>query len=643
MNDGSEGEIRKRTVDDLIRSFENCNGNYAFLIGAGMSKRAGIDTAYDLIEEWRDECYEHADPDMDNDNWVDLMEKDVTEGGEYGFWFQERYPIYEERRRFIRNLVEGSEPKREHIILASLMKGEDAYVPHILTPNFDDLLYDAFYRYFDERPLLINHNSIVPQFQLTRNRAAIIKLHGDYLYDNLQNLNTEALKENMQEALERTLREYGLIVVGYSGRDESIMGVINDNDFEISGHGVYWCTLNADDLSPKAKELLRKPNTYVVEIDGAKELFDSFFEQMKDEIDPALPDPEEIMSRAESRSKELPEIVSDSDSTEEPNVEEEPDELNEESAEEAEHREDSGGEEEISEERESVSLRMRADFRRYEEDYEGAVELYNKAIELDPEDEQSYQGRGIVHSKMGRIGKAAEDFEQALEYFREAGNRQGEANSLGNLGLVARKRGDLDEAEEYHRRVLEIKRELNDRQGEANSLNNLGSVARKRGDLDEAEKYYKESLEIKRELDDRQGEANSLGNLGLVAKERGDLDEAEEYHRRSLEIKRELDYRQGEAKSLNNLGLVAEERGNLDEAKEYYDEAFKISHDIGAMLMEIEVTENYVEICEEKDEVDEAIEWCDKAIKIAKRLDNEEYIEQFQTRREELGGDEDSE
>lgn len=62
----------------------------------------------------------------------------------------------------------------------------EGYVPNALTPNFDDLLFDAFYLFFEDKPHLVDHQAIAPEFKLTRESPTIIKLHGDYLYDNLQ-------------------------------------------------------------------------------------------------------------------------------------------------------------------------------------------------------------------------------------------------------------------------------------------------------------------------------------------------------------------------------------------------------------------------------------------------------------------------
>ena len=91
------------------------------------------------------------------------------------------------------------------------------------------------------------------------------------------------------------------------------------------------------------------------------------------------------------------------------------------------------------------------------------------------------------------------------------------------LGNAAKLAGRTHSAQQHYLRALETFRENGDRQGEAASLGNLGIIANTRGDLDEAERLYRESLVIKREIGDRQGEANSLGSLGIIANTRGDL------------------------------------------------------------------------------------------------------------------------
>lgn len=156
----TDREPARASVSQLIDDISE-TGKYAFLIGAGSSrpKPAGILTGGELIKQWRRECYGRDEPDLNYEEWVDMKEEEMVSGqSEYGFWFEERHPSRGGRREYIRDLVEGADPTLGHIILATMMT--EGYVPNTLTPNFDDLLFDAFYLFLEERPQLVNHRAV---------------------------------------------------------------------------------------------------------------------------------------------------------------------------------------------------------------------------------------------------------------------------------------------------------------------------------------------------------------------------------------------------------------------------------------------------------------------------------------------------
>ncbi len=70
------------------------------------------------------------------------------------------------------------------------------------------------------------------------------KLHGDFRYDSIKNLQADLASQNedLSRSLVNAANRFGLIVVGYSGRDASVMGLLrealdNSNPFP---HGVFW-------------------------------------------------------------------------------------------------------------------------------------------------------------------------------------------------------------------------------------------------------------------------------------------------------------------------------------------------------------------------------------------------------------------
>ncbi|NQE38608.1 tetratricopeptide repeat protein [Microcoleus asticus] len=104
--------------------------------------------------------------------------------------------------------------------------------------------------------------------------------------------------------------------------------------------------------------------------------------------------------------------------------------------------------------------------------------------------------QGIQQHKLSQFREALQSWEKALTIYREIGNRQGEANSLGSLGNAYLFLGQFHRAIEFHQQSLKIKREIGNRQGEANSLGGLGSAYDSLGQFHRAIEFHQQSLEI---------------------------------------------------------------------------------------------------------------------------------------------------
>ena len=91
------------------------------------------------------------------------------------------------------------------------------------------MLNEAFYHFSDVRPHVCAHDSSIGSLSVLSDRPKIIKLHGDYLFDDIKNTlkETESLENNTREKFIEFSKDYGLIIVGYSGQDRSIMDVLN--------------------------------------------------------------------------------------------------------------------------------------------------------------------------------------------------------------------------------------------------------------------------------------------------------------------------------------------------------------------------------------------------------------------------------
>ncbi len=109
--------------------------------------------------------------------------------------------------------------------------------------------------------------------------------------------------------------------------------------------------------------------------------------------------------------------------------------------------------------------------------------------------------------------KSIEKYHEALELYRRATDRNGEAQTLSNIGEVYWSLGEMRKALEKYDEALPIRRAIGNRSGEAETLNNIGLVYWSLGEMRKALEKYDEALPIRRAIGDRKGEAVILDLL----------------------------------------------------------------------------------------------------------------------------------
>ncbi len=125
--------------------------------------------------------------------------------------------------------------------------------------------------------MVCSHDSAIASIRVTSKRPKVIKLHGDYLYDNIKNTTseTQSLESNTRNKFMEFGKDFGLVVIGYGGRDQSVMDVLSlllkQDDY--LKNGVYWCLRKEDFISDQLMKLLWRERTFFVPIDDFDELF----------------------------------------------------------------------------------------------------------------------------------------------------------------------------------------------------------------------------------------------------------------------------------------------------------------------------------------------------------------------------------
>jgi CHAT domain-containing protein/Tfp pilus assembly protein PilF len=188
---------------------------------------------------------------------------------------------------------------------------------------------------------------------------------------------------------------------------------------------------------------------------------------------------------------------------------------------------------------------------------------------------------GSAYYSLGDYQQAIDFYEQRLAIAREIGDRAGEGKALGGLGNAYLSLGDYQQAIDLYEQQLVITREIGDRAGEGNALNNLGEAYRNLGDYQQAIDLYEQALALFRELGGRAEEGGILGNLGIAYANLGDYQQAIDLYEQQLVITREIGDRAGEGRTLGNLGIVYRNLGDYQQAIDFYEQSLAIAREIG--------------------------------------------------------------
>ncbi|HKQ93925.1 MAG TPA: tetratricopeptide repeat protein, partial [Blastocatellia bacterium] len=220
------------------------------------------------------------------------------------------------------------------------------------------------------------------------------------------------------------------------------------------------------------------------------------------------------------------------------------------------------------------------DKRKSIEKYHEALDLYRRAGARRGEAE-TLSNIGGIYDSLGETQKALEKYNESLPISRAEGDRYGEAVTLNNIGAVYQYQGEMQKALEKYNESLPIWRAVGNSNGEAITLNNIGLVYQYLGETRKALEKYNESLPIRRAVGDRRGEAITLSNIGSAYDTRGETQKALEKFNESLLLTRAVGDRNGEAVTLNNIGNMYRSLGEIGKALKKFNESLTIRRAVG--------------------------------------------------------------
>jgi O-acetyl-ADP-ribose deacetylase (regulator of RNase III) len=227
---------------EVVRRIRDAKGAFVAWIGAGLSLEAGIKAGNDVCEEIKSRLAGAAkagDPDawarehLDWDDPSRRYAKCLTLLGTPA-----------DRINYFRHIIRGVQPSFSHHAIALLMQ-RGRLKRSCLTTNFDKLMEMAFAQQAVSEYQAIRSED-EKQYWGYEDKNYVIKLHGDYDTANILNTADEAIRipKALQEVGTALLRRGGLVVLGSSGYEKSVITYFDDlrlnADRSILEFGVYW-------------------------------------------------------------------------------------------------------------------------------------------------------------------------------------------------------------------------------------------------------------------------------------------------------------------------------------------------------------------------------------------------------------------
>ena len=266
-------------LDEFLRSIKQNRYTYSlYYLVRGASIESGIPSATDCIWDWKREIYLSKNPgsigNFDNSKseavrrviqrWIDAQNIYPAENSveEYSYFAEKAYPIADDRRKYFQHLVANHDPSLGYHLI-SLLALENI-IKSVWTTNFDGLTLKCAHQYSPLVPVEITAATSERIYRGDVDKELLcIALHGDYKYGALKNTKQELDTQDgeLVKALLHELTNRDLIVVGYSGRDQSLMDALTQV-YSTRGAGkLFWCGYGSN-IPSEVKTLIRTANQY---------------------------------------------------------------------------------------------------------------------------------------------------------------------------------------------------------------------------------------------------------------------------------------------------------------------------------------------------------------------------------------------
>lgn len=302
--------------------------NFAWFLGAGASRSAGLPTATDLLWDMKRRHYcikenqEVSNQDMQLEPVQAKIQTYLESQGFPTLWADDEYTkcfelIFgddrERQRKYLKAKLAEDKVSLSvgHRVLGAMLSSGAARV--LFTTNFDSVIEKAVAE-VGSKSLAAYHvegsHSAVDALN-NEEYPLYYKLHGDFRYDSLKNLEADlaAQNEDLSRCLVNASSRFGFVVSGYSGRDESVMALFRSalegsNPFP---HGLFWTGMKGSSPLAAVQELLDMATEKGVDANYVPiETFDALLSRIWRNIEDKSPELNQAVRKSKATTVAIP-------------------------------------------------------------------------------------------------------------------------------------------------------------------------------------------------------------------------------------------------------------------------------------------------------------------------------------------------
>lgn len=247
---------------------------YILIAGAGVSKDAGVPTAWDLMLKTASLLYaadaEEIDPEIDLESW--FIKSDYAKLS-YSELIEKIYPNYPDQQSFLKDYLDNQEVGQAHRAIAELARRE--IIRAIVTTNFDHYIEKALKEIRLNVQVISTDEDLQNSEPLIHCKAVrIYKPHGNLGKGVLRNTpaDLENLSPLMEQELIKILNEHGVLVLGYSGRDKGMQKVFHKRKTCL--YPIFW--VNPNSPKKEIENILTEINYIHIPCTGASQFIEDF-------------------------------------------------------------------------------------------------------------------------------------------------------------------------------------------------------------------------------------------------------------------------------------------------------------------------------------------------------------------------------